>query len=131
MRPNKDEAALYAHYKSLLDADALDLDYDNPMAAAHAAEQGGDLAFLVEAPEMSTVPARLVTRAVALAPRDSAAPPRFSWRQGLIALGTVLAFGSGSYAVAATFSGQNIATDWSVEEGLFDTAAAGGFFDYE
>lgn len=130
MTPDKD-AALFSTYKSLLDAEPADLDLDDLMAAAEAAEAGGDLAFLSNAPDLSPVPARLLTRAEALAPRMPSTQARPFWQQWAVAIGTVLAFGSGSYALAATFAADDTSESWSIEEGLYDTAIDDGLFTFE
>ena len=130
MTPDRD-AALFADYKALLDAEPADLDLDDLMAAAETAEAGGELAFLSDAPAFSPVPARLLTRAEALAPRDAIVPSRPFWQQWAVAIGTVLAFGSGSYALAATFTAEDTSDSWSVDEGLYDTAIGDGLFTFE
>ena len=48
MTQTKNDKALFEIYQSLLDPRPFDLDKDDIMAAAIAAEQGGDLAFLSE-----------------------------------------------------------------------------------
>lgn len=130
MTPDKD-AALFADYKALLDTEPADFDSDDLMAAAEAAEAGGALAFLNQAPVPSPVPARLLTRAAALAPRETPSTARPFWQQWAVAIGTVLAFGSGSYALAATFTVEDTSASWNVDEGLFDTAIDDGLFTFE
>ena len=130
MKPDRD-AALYAEFTSLLDAAPADLDLDDLMAVAETAEAGGDFAFLAQTPAASAIPASLITRATALGPRAPAPRARTLIPQWILALGTVLAFGSGSYALASTLSPIDTSGDWSVEEGLYDTAIDGGLFTFE
>ena len=132
---SSEDAALYKAYAALLEGEPADLDHDDLMAKAEAAEQGGALAFLSAELALSAVPPRLLTRAEALAPRHGAVAKRpfwqSLWQQWALALGTVLAFGSGSYALATTLSVEDTSRLWSVEDGLFDTATDGGFFAFE
>lgn len=104
----------------------------DPLAAAEAAEHDGDLAFLSEPLEASELPpASLIERAMAAGPRPVKATQGSWWRQAVAGALTLLAFGSGSYALA---SGLSPTTDPLTVETLdtsdgFFTSASGYFVD--
>lgn len=124
MKPDLSDKQMFKIYQNITLPDPpKDL-----MAAAQAADLDGDLSFL-SAPvsNLDQPPASLIARAHALGPRP--AKTVSWWTQALAALATLLAFGSGSYAIASGLSvdTQSLDTDLETSEGFLDSAS--GHFD--
>ncbi len=102
----------------------------DPMAAAEAAERDGDLAFLSKPLEGDELPpASLIERAIAAGPRPVKVAQTGWWRQALAGALTLLAFGSGSYALASGLSPSTetlILETLDTSDGFFPSAS--GYF---
>ena len=137
-----DETMTYALYRRHKAPDLPDVQAADPLHLAELAEQGGEFAFLsVPPPQGMAAPERLVARALALHARPATRRGALAnWRQMAAAVLTFLAFGSGSYALAASLRvspevapliEQGVDLLATSEADLFTTAHDSGFLSLE
>ncbi len=137
-----DETMTYALYRRHKAPDLPDVQAADAMRLAELAEQGSEFAFLsVPAPKEIAASERLVARALALRPRPAKQGSAFaSWRHMAATVLTFLAFGSGSYALAASLRTlpeaallieQGVDPLATSESDLFTTAHDSGFLSLE